>query len=301
MKKTLTVFLALVVVLGIASGAGASGPQDKIKRLERTVRTLERKVRASRSSYRAERKRAASLGAQVASLTSRNSSLRASLVRRTAERDAAQAETASLQKQLASIPTPLAAAEQYMARVVWAAEATDPARPTGEIVALAALGYVADNHVNLFMRSYLLTHGGLPPLATANATLAAQAGLCGNAAIVFATLVRHLGFTVRSVGFYYDDPPGAPNGHTAAEVYYGGGWHYFDPTFSLYWRDASSGNVLDIHTVRASGGIEHKNNDLLFNVIENPRDRGGGGTGSDTWFETDPATTVLLNAASLNG
>lgn len=197
-------------------------------------------------------------------------------------------------------PTPAEQAEQYVARVTWAAEASDPTRPKGEIVALAAMNYVADNHVNLFMRSYLKEHGGIPSLKTANEMLAAEAGLCGNAADVFATIVRHFGYQVRSVAFYYADPPGTQDGHTAAEVYYDGGWHYFDPTFSLYWRDASTGNVLDIGTARAGGGVEHKNNELLFNVIENPRDPGGGGV-SDSWFELDPTTTVQLDLTSLDG
>ena len=106
---------------------------------------------------------------------------------------------------------------------------------------------------------------------------------------------------MRSVQFYYDDPPGTPNGHVAAEVFYDGAWHYFDPTFSLYWRNAESLNILNITTVRATGGVEHKNNDLLFNVIENPRDQWNGGTGRDSAFETDPTTTVVLDGASLNG
>lgn len=282
MRRGIGILVIGLVALVAVSSAGAH-PNRKAHHFQKLAAVKSRQLRQARNSLRAERARAASLEAQVAGLQAQVASL-------TQERNQAQTRAAALDARLAAIPTPLQAAYQYMERIVWAAEATDPSRPKGEIVALAAMDYVADNHVNLFMRSYLLEHGGLPALTTADAILTAQAGLCGNAEIAFESLVRHFGFDVRRANFYYSDP--APQGHTAAEVYYGGSWHFFDPTFSLYWRGAA-GDVLAITTVRANGGIEYKNNALLFNVIENKRDAGGGGI-SDTWFETDPTTVVQL-------
>jgi TolA-binding protein len=302
MKRTIALTaLVLFTSSGIAAAADVKPQQarpSRVTRLERSVRQLERKLRSARASFRDERARVATLQAQSASdraqigtLTSQAADLRNLLAQRTSERDAARRQAASAQAQLDAIPTPLEAAEQYLDRVVWAAEATDPSRSHGEIVSLAVMNYVADNHVSLFMRAYLQAFGAWENPTTANSILAVQAGLCGNAAIVFEALVRHFGYQVRSVELYYDDPPGSPNGHSSAEVYYDGAWHFLDPTFGLYYTDATTGNILDLTTTRADGGVEHKNDALLFNVIENPRDAGGD---NDSWFVTDPSTVVEI-------
>lgn len=276
--------LMLLVILGLVFVPTASAAhRSSVHRLRREAHHFQALAAQKNRQLRAAQDEVAALQGQVTTLQEQ-------FAQRTQELDAARKQADQLQAQLNAIPTPLEAAEQYLDRVVWAAEATDPKRPAGEIVSIAAMNYVADNHVNLFMRSYLLEHGGLPSLSTAGEILGAQAGLCGNAEIAFEALVRHFGYDVHRANFYYDDPPGTPDGHTAAEVYYNGAWHFFDPTFGLYWR-GPDGNVLDINTVRTSGGIEHKNDDLLFNIIEDERDAGGSGV-SDTWFETDPTTVV---------
>jgi hypothetical protein len=56
------------------------------------------------------------------------------------------------------------------------------------------------------------------------------------------------GYDVRSVQFYYG-PDGSWN-HIADEISYDGGWHYFDPTFGVYYE--SGGNVLAIADARAA-------------------------------------------------
>lgn len=287
-KITLTVLVALALVLVPSASANPSA-RHEIRVLRHKLLNMTKDRNTQKGRLRSRSHQIASLKSEVAELRGQIASLQTDLAHRTNELDVAQKQATALQGKLDAIPTSLLAAEQYLDRVVWAAEATDPNRPKGEIVSLEAMNYVADNHVNLFMRAYLLNHGGLPSLATANDILTAQAGLCGNAEIAFEALVRHFGFDVRRVNFYYDDPASVPDGHTAAEVYYDGAWHFFDPTFSIYWRGAGGG-VLDINTVRASGGTEHKNNDLLFNVIENERDPLGDG--DDSWFETAPGTLV---------
>lgn len=281
---------ALVIIIGIVAlaavpTAGAHGNR-RAHHFQRLAAVKSRQLRHAQAEERELKTQVAELQSELTASGAQGAALRAQL-------DTARGQAATYKARLDAIPTPLEAADQYMERVVWAAKATDPERPLGEIVSLAAMDYVTDNHVNLFMRSYLLEHGGLPSLTTPNGIFTAQAGLCGNAEIAFEALVRHFGFNVRRANFYYSDP--GPDGHTAAEVYYGGAWHFFDPTFGLYWRGAAGtdGNVLDITTVRTSGGIEHKNDALLFNVIEDKRDAGGGGV-SDTWFETDPTTVVQL-------
>jgi len=130
----------------------------------------------------------------------------------------------------------------------------------------------------------------LPPYReNVNTVLAIQTGICVHAERSFAAIVEHFGFRVRDVGFDFVDPTGAPDSHSAAEVFYDRGWHFFDPTYGQFWTDPA-GNVLSINDVRAGQGVEHRNDASFTNVIE---DRGAPG-GKDTWFETDPATTVIF-------
>lgn len=296
--------LALIVVLGMALSVPTANAMSHGTRLKHRVHHYQRLAALKSRQLRTSQGARAALEAQVAELQSELASSQGQVAALKSQLGSAQGQVATYKARLAAIPSPLEAAEQYVSREVEGAELTDPLRPAGEVASLAAMEYVETN-VSFMERVWRLRHGlpvpgdtpGYP--VTANSIFTTGAGQCAAHAFAFAALMRHLGYPVRSVSFYYDDPPGTPGGHTSTEVYYGGAWHYFDPSFDLYWTDAA-GNVLDITTERAVGGIEHKANALLFNVIENPKDAGGGGT-SDSWFETDPATRVVLDENHLGG
>ena len=69
------------------------------------------------------------------------------------------------------------------------------------------------------------------PLPTAESALATGSGICGNAALTFAAIVKRFNVLVGSVQFYYAD---GINNHIADEAYYGGAWHYYDPTWGAF-------------------------------------------------------------------
>lgn len=204
--------------------------------------------------------------------------------------------TAWLTKAKAHVmPTPLAVAVGQIRREVRWAQASTTAPLRGQFVAEAAMDYVV-GHVSTGAYGYLeLVYGetpGGPDLPSyyegINTILASQTGICVHAERTFAAIVKALGFRVRDIGFDYVDLNGKPGAHAAAEVYYDGGWHFFDPTFGQFWTDAA-GNVLSIADVRAGLGVRVKDNASFTNLIEN------GEVGGDyTWFETAPSTTVIV-------
>jgi transglutaminase-like putative cysteine protease len=188
-------------------------------------------------------------------------------------------------------PSPLAVANEQVRREVAYTEGVGYSR--GQLISEAAMDYVA-GHVSDTAYGYLeLTHEKLPQ-PTANPTLSAQAGICTGAALTFAAIVHHFGLPVRSVNFYYDDPPPnkTPDGHVAVEVQYDGSWHFFDPTFGQFWADAS-GRVLSLADVRAGKGSVQKNVAAFTNVFEDKV------FGNDAWFITDPSTRIAYHATKL--
>lgn len=243
----------------------------------------------------------ASLGAanaRVASLQAQASQLQGTLTQTAAQLAAAQAQASSLQATVAAVPTPLTVAvQQVQHEDAWAAGIY----PAGQLAAMSAMNYVV-GHVSAAAYGYLEKSslplqavGGDTDAALANTVLAAQAGICGQAADTFAAILIQLGYQVRSVQFYWKLPAGTPDSHIAVEVFYGGGWHFFDPTFGLFWT-GRKGGVLSIGGVRAGDGaehrdFEHKDMASFTNLIE---DRWFNG--NDTGFETAPATRVVLDA-----
>lgn len=197
----------------------------------------------------------------------------------------ASARLAAAQARLAAEPSPLAAAVAQVRREVAYVQGGVP-YSRGQLVSEAALDYVT-GHVSDTAYGYLQMVGGVLPPVRANPALAAQAGICGQAAVAFAAIVSRLGFAARSVQFFYDDP--APDAHVADEVLYDGAWHFFDPTFGLFWTDAGAG-ILSTADVRAGLGTLQKNAASLTNVFEDAV------YGNDAWFETDPATKVVIGA-----
>jgi hypothetical protein len=265
------VVLLTLVVAAAGSCASARAAADR-QRPASTLRTLRAEVRALRGRVRA--------------LTAERGRLRAALANASRELTRLKAGT---------IPTPFSVAvEQVRHEVQWA-EGSTTAPLRGQFVAEAALDYVV-GHVSTGAYGYLeLVYGeppggpDLPPYhESINGVLGSQTGICVQAERTFAAIVKRLGFPVRDVGFDYVEPNGAPGAHAAAEVYYGGAWHFFDPTFGQFWTDPA-GDVLSVEAVRANGGSERRDDVSFTNLIEDTESP----SGIDTWFETDPATTVV--------
>jgi transglutaminase superfamily protein len=237
-----------------------------------------------------------SLQAQNAALQAQNAALQAQVSTLAKARDAALAQVAALEAQIAAAnPKPLDVAVEQVRREVAYAEQFAGGVPYshGRLVAQAAMDYVVD-HVSATAYGYLEIFGGQLPGPTPDAVLESQTGLCGDAALTFAAIVKRLGLPARSVQFYYDDPGNVPANHIAVEVSYDGGWHNFDPTFGVFWTD-STGNALSITDVRAGSGTQQKDELAFTNLVENVY------YGYDAWFETDPTTVVEIDKQPFTG
>jgi hypothetical protein len=292
MKKGLVVGLILGVVLAATAAATAGRPNPKVVRLTKEVHVLEHHLHNMTTARNALKASLDQANAQNAGLESQAAGLEAKLQQRTNERDAALARASSLQAQLAAIPTPSAVAFQQVHREVnWAQAAAGP-QSAGALTSLSAMNYVV-GHVSAGAYGYLELNGLPLPNSNLDVILGVQAGICGHAAIVFAKIMENFGYPVQSVQFYWTLPDGTAEDHIAVEVYFDAGWHYFDPTYGLYWTN-SSGNVLSITDERTNGGTEHKDDISFTNLIEST-----WFGGDDTAFETDPGTTVVVGAQTL--
>jgi hypothetical protein len=211
---------AAVALLVVAAPAGAATshrshqkPDPRIAQLTKANSQLQKQLR-NMTILRDEAKTAlATANGQIGSLQAQNTALQAQVASLTKERDAALTQVAALQAQLAAAagPTPLEVAVQQVSREVAYAEKYAGGVPYshGRLVAQAAMDYVVE-HVSPTAYGYLEIFGGQLPGPTPDAVLGAQAGLCGDAALAFAAIVKQLGLGARSVQFYYDDPRQRP-------------------------------------------------------------------------------------------
>ena len=270
--KALVFVAVLGLLIAVPASAGSPHPQKaKIARLTKENRALRHRLHDMTIARNNER--------------AKNVSLSAALAQRTSERDAAGNQAASLQARLAAIPTPLATAVAQVRReVAWGQSGSTLSY--GRLVAEAAMNYTV-GHVSTASYGYYALYGGTPYLSTPNDILGYQTGLCGKASYAFAAIVHAFGFDVRRVQFSWMLQNGTPDAHTAAEVYYDGGWHFFDPTFGVTWLD-QNGNVLSIADARVGSPIQVKDTNSFTNLIEDP-----WFSGDDVSFELDPATVVL--------
>jgi hypothetical protein len=301
---------AAAALLVVAAPAGAAtqhrshqkADAARIAQLTRANRRLQKQLRNmtilrnnGKAALATANGQISGLQAQISSLQAQNAGLQAQVASLTKARDAALAQVAALQAQIATVPKPLAVAVQQVRREVAYAEKYGGGVPYahGRLVAQAAMDYVVE-HVSPTAYGYLEIFGGQLPGPTPDAVLGAQAGICGHAALAFAAIVKRLGLGARSVQFYYDDPDSTPDSHIAVEVSYDSGWHYFDPTFGVFFTDGT-GNALSITDARAGSGTEQKDELAFTNLVENTF------YGDDTWFETDPTTVVDIDKQPFTG
>jgi hypothetical protein len=288
--------------LVVAAPAGAATPHrshqkvaSRVAQLTKANRQLRRELR-NMTVLRNDAKAAlATATGQIGTLQGQNATLQAQVASLTKARDAALTQVAALQAQIAATPTPLAVAVEQVRREVAFAEQYGGGVPYahGRLVAQAAMDYVVEQ-VSSTAYGYLEIFGDPLPASTPDAVLGAQAGICGHAALVYAAIVKRLGLPARSAQFYYDDPGNVPDSHIAVEVLYDGDWHYYDPTFGVFFTDAT-GNVLSITDARAGGATKHKDEVSFTNLVEDSY------YGDDTWFMTDPATVVTLGQQPFTG
>jgi transglutaminase superfamily protein len=310
-RSAVAAVAAMAALLAVAAPAGAAAPHRssllkaeakqvaQLSKANRRLRTQLRNMTILRDDAKTALATAngqiATLQSQNASLQAQNAALQAQVASLTKARDAALTQVAALQARIAAIPEPLAVAVEQVRREVAYAERYDGGVPYahGRLVAQAAMDYVVE-HVSPTAYGYLEIFGGQLPGSSPDAALGAQAGICGDAALVFAAIVKRLGLPARSVQFYYDDPGSVPDSHIAVEVSYDGSWHYFDPTYAVFWTD-TTGDVLSIADVRAGSGTQQKDELTFTNLVENTF------YGDDTWFMTDPATVVEIDKQPFTG
>jgi Transglutaminase-like superfamily len=306
MKKSAVIAAAAVAALVVVTQAEAtthhpshSKADARIAQLTRTNRQLRTQLQNMTIARNQTKTALAAADGQVSSLQSQNASLQAQVAQLTGARDSALDEVASLQAQIAAIPTPLAVAVEQVRREVVYSEAvlSNLGIPYshGQLISQAAMDYVV-GHVSAPAYGYMKDNGQ-SLASTPDAILGAQAGICGHAALTFAAIVKRLGFAVRSVQFYYG-PDGTWN-HIADEVAYDDGWHYFDPTFGIYYEQ--DGGVLSIADARAAtdlASLLQKNMTLFWTTVTL---QAGATELSDTSFATDPATVVTIDQQPFTG
>jgi hypothetical protein len=134
------------------------------------------------------------------------------------------------------LPTPHldTAEERIRAQLEYAAPLSQGAAEY--LAALAVTGYV-NGHVSASLYGYRQAKGyPLPvdqsPERTAELALEYGAGICEQSMAAAMTLYERLGVRARRV-----DVLSPEDGHTTTEVWYGGAWHWFDPTFGYFYRD----------------------------------------------------------------
>ena len=281
MSRTLALIVVAALVALVAAPAQAR-PRDSAREI-RALKTQLREARATiRSKSRALERRADALTDarnRLAQAAREIATLQTTVTTRTAERDQA--------RQAARRPTELERAVTQVSREVTYAQMLDASWPREALVAHVAMNYVA-GHVTAAAYGYLNAVSGTPPAATAESVLAAGAGICGHASLTYAAILHRFNIPVRSVQFYYPDNV---NNHIAVEVYYGGGWHYYDPTWDAYYADGD--DVLSITEARSRPDAQSLLPPGRCAVLALGRAPGGhGGAG----WETDQATRVEIDS-----
>lgn len=125
---------------------------------------------------------------------------RAALVRAGEQLAYVDSYLASWQFSPRSIPSPVEVAVAEVRREVAWADGKVTASP-GQLIAEAAMDYTV-GHVSTAAYGYLEAKGASLPGFVPNDILAAQAGICGQAAHTFAASVAEFGLQVRSVQFF---------------------------------------------------------------------------------------------------
>jgi cell division protein FtsB len=259
----LTLIAALALI--VATTAQATPKQHRqIVALRKQVAALQ----ISNGQFRTEHD---NLVQETASLSATVTSLQSNLRDMTGERDYYKNAPTELSRAVSTIQ----AERAYIERL-------DPAASDGYVISTAAMNYVV-GHVLAEVYGYRVLNSMAIPWS-AEMALETQAGICGTASFTFAAIVRQFGLPVRSVQFYH-----GANNHIAVETFYGGAWHYFDPTWGAVFSDSSE-PVLSIAQARSGPFQLHQDQTLLWSQFT-PL--------SDLSVLTDPTTVVEIGKDGL--
>jgi hypothetical protein len=279
---------ALLITLAVAAVTTSPATAAAAKTPQAKVRALKTKVRALRGDLRAQR-------ADLATAAGQNAALAKTLGTLTIERDRARTDAAALRRQIASTPTQLQRAVRLVSNDVEYSEYVlrnaGVTYSRGALIAHAAMEYV-DGHVSATAFGYLNELKGTRPEATAEATLASGAGICGYASLTLAAILKRFNLPTRSVQFYYEDG----RNHIAVEVFYDGDWHYYDAYYGTFYEN--DGEVLSISEARAhpSPGLRHQSNQFWFTVALRANLKV-----ADLSYELSPATRVEIDKQPFSG
>lgn len=96
-----------------------------------------------------------------------------------------------------------------------------------------------------------------PPLSLLK-ILRQRRGQCGSSSWVFQLLASRLKLETRSLGMFCIP---RQNGHVGAEVFYDGAWHYFDPSFGVFFTVSGriDGPVASLNDILAFPGLVDTN------------------------------------------
>lgn len=167
-------------------------------------------------------------------------------------------------------------------------------------IALSVMNYV-NGRVSSANYAYLLAHGN-PTGSDVEDILARQAGICQGAQLAFKQIGDQIGLRSRYVYVWYSRGTGPVGGHATIEVFYGAGWHMFDPTWGTFYRkpgdppDAVLGivDVLNL-TDDQRAAYEQTNDGLLWRQVVQ-HEGAGAVDGAGLGFWTMDHVRVEANA-----
>ena len=111
------------------------------------------------------------------------------------------------------------------------------------------------NHVQRIvspLRYSVLAGAGENMPTTVEQCLESRAGICGNQVECFLLLAKQLDLRSRSVEFYmHGEQPSGNSSHIGVEVYFSGGWKFFDVTWGTYFQNLDG--ICSIAEVRENG------------------------------------------------
>jgi hypothetical protein len=104
--------------------------------------------------------------------------------------------------------------------------------------------------------------------------LSKQAGICQHAMFVYLAIAEKIGLPARPVAVWYPEEfpeyqgLGTP-GHATVEVFYGQGWHWFDPTWGEFYRKPGDrlDAVLSLQEVIALSREEREISRVAYNSL----------------------------------
>lgn len=145
----------------------------------------------------------------------------------------------------ATSPSPTARAIEDVRHRVEYVQLILPEADPAYLIALAVNSYVV-GHVSAPAYGYLRVIEGSPVPGSTDSILRTGAGICGEASTTAISLYSALGVETRRLVAWYDLPDGTTAGHTTVEVRYADTWHWFDPTWGVFYEGEGVHSFLEV-------------------------------------------------------